>query len=416
MKRNQSFIRAGGLGVAVLGMLFSAAALAAPDIFYASSVTNVEVDGVAATTTNNLAVGGNNSATFDAAVFPAQGLELRVTWSIQNRAGPAGNTSYPKTVTFTSTTSVTPGPLVSLTINPTSCIATSAAFTCFTDVSFPAPATAGGYSVKVLASSAVGSGALQTRDFTINFTVEEPVEEKLDTVLTVNPDPLCVLLNAGSKNLMAKLEELVSTDPIPGKGIDFYVDPELDALGFPTASSVSVGSATTVSDGQATLAYDVNGLGVGDHTVYAEFDGDSGYYGSNDTGTLGIHYLFVGFQQPINPEGNSVFGNGRVIPIKIKIADANGNLVADATPTVWLTSYSAGTGLGEVLEPATSVSAADTDNFMRYVPEDGHYIYNWDLSSLGNGTYGVVVDLGENSVCSQVPYHAVITVAKKGKK
>jgi hypothetical protein len=78
--------------------------------------------------------------------------------------------------------------------------------------------------------------------------------------------------------------------------------------------------------------------------------------------------------------------------------------------------YSTSTGLGEVLEAATSVSSADTDNIMRYVPEDGHYIYNWDLSSLENGTYAVVVDAGDSDVCSTGPHYAVITVAKKGKK
>jgi hypothetical protein len=52
---------------------------------------------------------------------------------------------------------------------------------------------------------------------------------------------------------------------------------------------------------------------------------------------------------------------------------------------------------------------------MRYVSDDGHYIYNWDLSNLSNGTFAVVVDLGDSATCSQGPYYAVITVAKKKK-
>jgi hypothetical protein len=234
----------------------------------------------------------------------------------------------------------------------------------------------------------------------------------LDTKLTVARK--CALLNAGDIDLTATLRELVSDDPISGATIDFYVNPALDGNGYPTVASV--GSGTTDAAGAAEASYNVNGLGVGDHNLYAEYAGDVNYNPSNDSDILGISYLFVGFQQPINPEGNSVFGNGRVIPIKIKLADANGVPVVDATPTVWLTSYSESTGLGEVLEPATSVSAADTGNFMRYVPEDGHYIYNWDLGSLTNGTYGVVVDLGDSAACGDGPYFAVITVAKKGKK
>jgi hypothetical protein len=111
-----------------------------------------------------------------------------------------------------------------------------------------------------------------------------------------------------------------------------------------------------------------------------------------------------------------VFGNGRVIPIKIKLADADGVPVADASPTVWLYQYSQGTGLGEVIEQATSVSSADSGNMMRYDADAGQYIYNWDLSELVNGTYAVVVDVGDSAACSQGPHYAVITVSKKGKK
>jgi hypothetical protein len=141
------------------------------------------------------------------------------------------------------------------------------------------------------------------------------------------------------------------------------------------------------------------------------------YNPSDDGATLGIYYNFVGFQPPINPEGNSIFGNGRVIPIKIKIVNANLQPVIDAKPTVWLYQWSPGTGLGEVIEAATSVSSADIDNIMRYVPEDQQYIYNWDLSNLTNGTYAVVVELGDaGKACGKGTYYATITVQKKGKK
>jgi hypothetical protein len=189
--------------------------------------------------------------------------------------------------------------------------------------------------------------------------------------------------------------------------------PALDNNGDPTVPSI--GTATTDTDGIATLVYNINGLGVGDYDLYAEFAGDNNYNPSNDSDILGISYLFVGFQPPINPRGNSIFG-GRVIPIKIKLVDANGVPVTDAAPTVWLTSYNKDLGLGEELEKVSSVSAADTGNVMRYEPEDQQYIYNWDANDLANGTYAVVVELGDSSACSTGPHYAVITVAKKGKK
>ena len=46
----------------------------------------------------------------------------------------------------------------------------------------------------------------------------------------------------------------------------------------------------------------------------------------------------------------------------------------------------------------------------------GQYINNWELSELVNGTYAVVVDVGDSAACRQRPHYAVITVSKEGKK
>ncbi|MGQ3683719.1 MAG: PxKF domain-containing protein [Candidatus Loosdrechtia sp.] len=130
---------------------------------------------------------------------------------------------------------------------------------------------------------------------------------------------------------------------------------------------------------------------------------------------LGINYLFIGFQPPINASGNSKFASGKVIPIKIRFVDANLQSVPDAKPEVWLKNLSSAISLGEE-NAATSVSSADTGCIMRYVPADGHYIYNWDLGSLNNGCYEVFVRLYDSPTCSKNPYSVLITVDKKGKK
>ncbi len=415
MRFKQLRLRAAVIGTVVFGFAYSNSALAQKDIPWPSAAS-ATVSNAAVSVSNNFLAGADGSTTLDAAVFSGQQVDVSVTWSIQDRsAGPGQDTIYGTglTITFSPSTTDTPGPSVSVD-GLANCTVTSTASTCVRTVSFAAPATPGNYQVTITLGGTGFTGATglaEAKLMRINFSVAEPVVV-LDTRLTVARQ--CVLLNAGDVDLTATLEELVSTDPIPGATIDFFVNPELDLNGDPTVPSV--GDAITDGSGTATLTYNVNGLGVGDHNLYAEYGGSDDYNPSNDSDILGVSYLFVGFQQPINPEGNSVFGNGRVIPIKIKLADANGEPVADATPTVWVTSYSDSTGLGEELEAATSVSAADTDNVMRYVPEDEQYIYNWDLSSLGNGTYGVVVDVGDSAACSNGPYYAVITVAKKGKK
>lgn len=390
-------------------LLLSAPAFAAKDAIY-PSVASATVSGATVDASTSLVAGADGDITLDEAIFEGQEAVVTATWSVKDNSGPGtANTNWSSSrgVTFTtSTTQKPPGASDIAVTSISSCTLASKLATCSRTISFTAPATPGNYEIQVKVENnnlpTANTGHLG-RFLAVNFSVAEQVVV-LETKLTV--DKQCFLLNAGERNFTATLTELASGLAIGGAGIDFYIDPPSD----------SIGSATTVASGLATFGYNVNGLAVGDHNLYAEYAGDSGYSPSNDSNILGISYLFVGFQPPINPEGNSVFGNGRVIPIKIKLADANGVPVADASPTVWLYQYSEGTGLGEVIEQATSVSSADSGNMMRYDADAGQYIYNWDLSELINGTYAVVVDVGDSAACSQGPHYAVITVSKKGKK
>jgi hypothetical protein len=386
--------------------MLSAPAFANKDIIYASGAT-ATVSDVLVGVTNNFNPGGNGSTALNEAVYAGQAVKFTVTWSLQDRsAQPGQDTIYSKSVIFTRSTTATPGPTVSVDAIP-NCTVTSSVSTCTTDVSFAAPATVGNYQVQVQAEAG-GSNGIADTTLSVNFSVATPVVLLEDTKLAVAKQ--CVLLNAGEVDLTATLTELLSGDPIASADVGFFLDPEIIN---DVATSGSIGGATTDSDGVATLTHDVNTLGVGDYNLYAEYAGSSSYNPSNGSNVLGVSYLFVGFQQPINPDGTSIFGNGRVLPVKIRVVDANNQPVANAAPTVWLTQYSSSTGLGSVLEEATSVSAADTGNIMRFVPEDGHYIYNMDLSTVTNGTYAVVVDLGDSAACTKGPYYAIITVKKK---
>jgi hypothetical protein len=385
------------LGAIGLSLALAAPAFAGPDRIYPTAAS-ATVSASPASLTTNFATAADGHATLDDGVFDGQQIVVTGTWSILDRsAEPGTDTTYPKTVSFSTSTEVTPGPAVAVSAIPT-CGVTSSGSTCIRDISFLAPATVGDYQVKVTAGSS-GSGPLTGLSLYINFTVTDEVEP-LATQLTVAGQ--CVVLNQGDVDLGATLTELVSGDPIAGASIDFSV------------AGDSAGSATTGGDGVATLGYNVNHLGAGDYPIYAAYAGSDLYNGSNDSDTLGVSYVFTGFKQPINADGNSVFGNGQVIPVKIELLDYLGQPVPDATPTVWLQKLLPG-GVGDEVE-ATSVSAADTGNIMRYVPEDGIYIYNMDLKSLDNGTYKVFVRLGDSETCSAGNPSVIVTVAKKGKK
>lgn len=392
------------------GVLFSASAFAQKDIPYPSAATATVGDQSVEVDPFSFPLGAAGSATLSEALYPGQHVVVSATWSIQDRSpGMGQDTSYGAglNITFAASTTATPGSPVAVAAID-ACTVTSKSSTCVRSITFDAPATPGNYQVTISLAGTGYTGATGLSEaangtLRLNFSVAEPVAVLLDTKLTVAKK--CALLNAGDVSLEAKLEELVSGNAVPGASIDFFVNPP----------SPTVGTGVTDTDGQASVTYNVNSLPVGDHNLFAAYAGSSNYNPSDDSNLLGVSYLFGGFQQPINADGTSVFGNGRVIPVKIRLADANGTPVADATPHVYVTQYSSTTGLGEVLEPATSVSSADTGNVMRYDPEAGQYIYNWDLSALANGTYAVVVDLGDSAACSQGAYHAVITVAKKKK-
>jgi len=398
--------KTGILLLAGAAILFAAPAFANPDVLYPNSaswtVNSVDVN---ASVSNTFSSGANGSTTLNVDVAPGDAVSITVTWVIRDdSAVGGGDTVYNKAASFTPST--TSGPESVTVAAMANCTVTSSASTCVRTVSFTAPLTAGAYEllIDVAQTPSGGPGGINTRDLTVNFTVTEASAEKLDTTLFV--DPQCFLLHAGDVDLTATLTETDSGDPISGADIDFYIDPP----------SSSIGTAVTDGSGLATLMYNINSLGVGDYNLYAEFTGDALYIDSNDSKTLGISYLFLGFGEPINGDGTSIFG-GRIIPVKIRLVDANGDPVTDAAPTVWLTSYDTVNGVGEVLEQVSSVSAADTGNIMRYSADDRQYIYNWDARDLENGTYAVVVVLGDSPTCRAENPYAVITVAKKsGKK
>lgn len=350
---------------------------------------------------------GNSDSEVSGMNAVASGATVSVTlyWRLEQGATTGIQTSYPETIGFSGLSQS--GPVTDITISPPTCTAqagpTGAAGTsialCETLVSFKAPV------VDINSTFRVKISPDTTNDLTskfvfINGTVNA-APQKINTTLLVDPDPQCFMLRSGNQALSARLTETISTNAVIGALVDFAVN------------GAAVGSQGTGTDGYALLPYSVDGLGAGEHDLYAEFDGDATYNASNDSGIVGIYYNFVGFQPPINAEGNSIFGNGRVIPVKIKLVDAAGAAVTDAQPQLSLYRLTNGTALGEEMEVA-SVSTADSGDYMRYVPADQQYIYNLELAKLANGTYRLFVDLGDASaICGQGPYSVLFTVAKK---
>jgi hypothetical protein len=347
--------------------------------------------------------GASGNFTVTDAVQAGSEITFNVTFSIDSQNG---TTTYPRTITFGASTNLKPAgaadPVVSL--SPSSHTFATAASTGLSAVTIDVPTTPGSYNVKISAIEGTGGpqGLSGGSGIAVNFTVAAPATPSCPQAATSLSLTLsnggCVYYRGGSITVSASLTS--GGVPLVGRTVTFAAGP------------AAIGSAVTDGAGAASVSYDPSALTVGDYTIAASFDGDScDYLGSGDSKTLSVQYIFVGFQQPINADGTSVFG-GRVIPIKVRITDAAGAAVPNASAHVY---FAAGTPaiVGTDAEPVGNTSA-DSGNAMRYDASADQYIFNWDVNALSNGNYTVRVGLGEG-FCA--PAHSVVlSVRKKGGK
>lgn len=337
--------------------------------------------------------GNSGNFTISAPVSGGSSIEFDLTFSINTQGS---TTTYPRTITF------------GLQNNPQNVqVALSQSVFTFTAESGPgssftthvtatAPTTPGVYSFKVAAIDGTGGGGGLSGGggVSVSFTVSGECEAAATTLAV---DGGCILYHQAATTLSATLTS--GGTPLSGREVTFSVD------------GTEVGSSLTDGNGVASLSYDPSGLAAGDHTVSAVFAGeDCAFEASGGSATLGVSYVFVGFQQPINADGSSQFG-GRVIPVKIRVVDANGVSVPDASAHVFF-AFGTPALVGTDAEPVGNTSP-DGGNTMRYDSRDEQYIFNWDVGSLQNGTYTVRVDLGEGS-CGD-SHTVVVSLKRKGK-
>ncbi|HET9532326.1 MAG TPA: PxKF domain-containing protein [Blastocatellia bacterium] len=342
--------------------------------------------------------GQSGNFTVNAPVAGGSSITFELKYQINTQGS---TTTYPRTIGFGSQTQTKPAGAADATVSGVNTHMFTSSSSAFTDnITIVAPNTPGPYTVKIEATSGTGgqNGLSGGGGIAISFTVAAPDSpgcNHADTELAMSDS--CIVLRQATTTLSATLTS--GGSPLANKLVDFTVD------GNPA------GSATTDNSGVASVSYDTSSLSAGDHTVVATFAGDScDYNGSAKSATLGVTYTFIGFQQPINADGSSQFG-GRVIPVKIKIADAYGAPVPDADAHVFF-QFGTPAVVGTDAEPVGNTSP-DGGNTMRYDPAANQYIFNWDVGSLANGTYTIRVDLGEGS-CGD-PHLVTISLKKKGK-
>ena len=143
----------------------------------------------------------------------------------------------------------------------------------------------------------------------------------------------------------------------------------------------------------ASVSYS-NNIQVGTASATAAYVGADNYLPSDDSDSFEIVCPVSGeFQAPIKDGFRNIVKHGNVIPVKIVLRDCVGALTTANQLEVRVREGIAEAGDtddGTAAIPVSSVSSADTSNFMRV--SDGHYMYNLATKPFTIGrTYSIIV-------------------------
>lgn len=164
----------------------------------------------------------------------------------------------------------------------------------------------------------------------------------------------------------------------------------------PTASFTATDTLSGVATNNGSLTGgNANGAGSFAYTASAtDVAGNSATQKAN----YSVAYNFIGFLQPINMDGSSIFKLGSAVPIKFQLTDCNGVAITTAVGTLAVFKITDAL-LGTVEEVTVdSTGTANTDNLFRY--NAPNYIYNLDTKPYTAGTYQLQAILDDGTIRS----------------
>ncbi|MBU4077834.1 MAG: PxKF domain-containing protein [Euryarchaeota archaeon] len=177
----------------------------------------------------------------------------------------------------------------------------------------------------------------------------------------------------------------------PANGSEYILNQTLIASWSAYDLLSGVASATGTASNGSTIDTDTVGAKVFSVTA-------TDYAGNNVTQTASytIAYNFLGIQPPIRSDGSSIFKLGSTIPVKFRVADANGNYVSTVVSN--LTHQKITDEIFGRIEESISTSAANDGNTFRYDITDNLYIFNLGTSGMATGTYQLSINLDDGTV------------------
>jgi dienelactone hydrolase len=179
-------------------------------------------------------------------------------------------------------------------------------------------------------------------------------------------------------------------------------DPPSLSVGCPAAVLLNAGgvhATIAAGDGESGLALDPSGTQpidtstVGPKTTTATATDNVGHETTKSC-TTQVQYMFGGLQQPINPDGSSIFKLGSTVPVKFTLTDAALATVGSAVGHLTLAKISNNVE-GSFVE-AVSTSNATTGTLFR-LAGDGQYMFNLSTKGLSTGTWSLKVSLDDGT-------------------
>ena len=160
-----------------------------------------------------------------------------------------------------------------------------------------------------------------------------------------------------------------------------------------SAGTLSASSCTLVQGsnpvGTASCSVSYTDTSVGSSTISASYGGDANHFTSKGSTTLQVKYNFGGFLPPLVNNGN--YKDGRTIPVKFQLTDANGNYVSTAVAKIYVDGNS-------VLASGSS----NTGNLFRYDFTSNQYIFNLSTTGFSVGQHTIIVVLDDGTTYSAV--------------
>ncbi len=237
--------------------------------------------------------------------------------------------------------------------------------------------------------------------FTCDDTLSEPLQPFFDTLITLEGFDESVIGSCEDKagNSNSATVSGINVDKTPPQVIIntpanvgvYILNQALIADWSATDSLSGIASATGTLPSGATI--DTGTVGTKTFTVTAT---DIASNTATQTASYIIVYNFLGILPPIKTDGSSIFNLGRTVPVKFRIAGANGNYVSTATASLTY-QYITNEILGTV-EEAVSTSAASEGNTFRYDSTDNLYIFNLGTEGMSTGTYQLNINLDDGTV------------------